>query len=89
MKSEIDDLAEVINTFGKWMEEAVKEIQESWNRLSNEIKKDVNCYVQAIDEAKRITILEERKKYCKNYLELKQINRELNVLKFKKRRKRK
>nr|DAX35103.1 MAG TPA: hypothetical protein [Bacteriophage sp.] len=68
------------------MEEEVKETQELWNRLLNEIQKDVNCYVQTIDEAKRITILEKRKKHCKNYLELKQINRELNVLKFKKMR---
>lgn len=36
-----------------------------------------------IEEAKEIAILEQRKKHCKNYLELKQINRKLNLLKFK------
>lgn len=36
-----------------------------------------------IEEAKEVAILEQRKKYCKNYLELKQINRRLNILKFK------
>ena len=36
-----------------------------------------------IEEAKEITILEQRKKHCKNYLELKQINRRLNLLRFK------
>ena len=36
-----------------------------------------------IEEAKEIAILEQRKKHCKNYLELKQINRRLNILKFK------
>lgn len=36
-----------------------------------------------IEEAKEIAILEQRKKHCKNYLELKQINRRLNLLKFK------
>lgn len=39
-----------------------------------------------IEEAKEIAILEQRKKHCKNYLELKQINRRLNVLKFRKRK---
>lgn len=39
-----------------------------------------------IDETKEIVMLEERKKHCKNYLELKQINRRLNVLKFGKRK---
>lgn len=39
-----------------------------------------------IDETKEIMMLEERKKHCKNYLELKQINRRLNVLKFGKRK---
>lgn len=41
-----------------------------------------------IEEAKEIAILEQRKKHCKNYLELKQINRRLNLLKFKQGRKR-
>ena len=36
-----------------------------------------------IEEAKEAAILEQRKKHCKNYLELKQINRRLNLLKFK------
>lgn len=40
-----------------------------------------------IEEEKEIAILEDRKKYCKNYLELKQINKKLNLLKFKKRKK--
>ena len=36
----------------------------------------------AIEETKEIAILEQKKKHCKNYLELKQINRKLNLLKF-------
>lgn len=40
-----------------------------------------------IEETKEIAILEQRKKHCKNYLELKQINRRLNILKFKQGRK--
>lgn len=40
------------------------------------------------EEAKEIAILEQRKKRCKNYLELKQINRKLNLLKFKQRKRR-
>jgi hypothetical protein len=35
-----------------------------------------------------IAILEQRKKHCKNYLELKQINRSLNILKFKQNKRR-
>lgn len=41
-----------------------------------------------IEETKEIVILEQRKKHCKNYLELKQINRRLNILKFKQGRRR-
>ena len=36
---------------------------------------------------KQIEILERKKKHCKNYLELKQIDRELNALKFGRRKK--
>ena len=36
-----------------------------------------------IEEAKELQFLEQRKKRCKNYLELKQINRRLSLLKFK------
>ena len=42
-----------------------------------------------IEEAKEVAILEQRKKYCKNYLELKQINRRLNLLKLEQRRRNK
>lgn len=41
-----------------------------------------------IEETKEIAILEQKKKHCKNYLELKQINRKLNLLKFKQGRRR-
>ena len=41
-----------------------------------------------IEEAKEIAILEQRKKHCKNCLELKQINRRLSLLKFKQGRRR-
>lgn len=34
---------------------------------------------EQIEEGKEIAILEQRKKHCKNYLELKQINRRLNI----------
>ena len=42
----------------------------------------------AIEEAKEIAILEQRRKHCKNYLELKQMDRRLNILKFKQGRRR-
>ena len=42
-----------------------------------------------IEEAKEVAILEQRKKYCKNYLELKQINRRSNLLKLEQRRRNK
>lgn len=45
------------------------------------------CSTQ-IEEGKEIAILEQRKKHCKNYLELKQINRMLNTLKFKQNKRR-
>lgn len=45
------------------------------------------CSTQ-IEEGKEIAILEQRKKNCKNYLELKQINRRLNILKFKQNKRR-
>lgn len=41
-----------------------------------------------IEETKEIAILEQRKKHCKNYMELKQINRRLSLLKFKQGRRR-
>lgn len=40
--------------------------------------------VSDFEEEKRIVELEQRKKHCRNYLELKQINRELQSLKFNK-----
>lgn len=55
------------------------------NLLSNIIIKESEK--QNIDETKQIAMLEERKKHCNNYLELKQINSELNSLRFKKRKK--
>lgn len=45
------------------------------------------CSIQ-IEEGKEIAILEQRKKHCKNYLELKQIDRRLNILKFKQNKRR-
>lgn len=42
-----------------------------------------------IEDVKEIVILEQRKKHCKNYLELKQIDRRLNILKFKTKQRRK
>ena len=40
----------------------------------------------ALQAEKQIEILERKKKHCKNYLELKQIDRELNSLKFGRRK---
>ena len=40
-----------------------------------------------IEKSIKIANLEVRKKHCKNYLELKQIDRELNSLKFRRRKK--
>lgn len=70
------------------MEDALRIFAQSVVDTENALKRYKElCSVQ-IEEAKEIAILEQRKKYCKNYLELKQINRRLSILKFKQGRRR-
>ena len=57
-----------------------REQQNSYNEGEQNPIEDIK---RALEEAKEIAILEQRKKHCKNYLELKQINRRLNLLKLK------
>lgn len=72
----IDDIKREFEILGQRCANAVTSLQELVEQ--NKI---------VIEEAKEVAILEQRKKYCKNYLELKQINRRLNLLKFEQRRK--
>lgn len=61
--------------------EALKALNESTQQMTTSL----NYVLQnnsEIDNTKCIVDLEKRKKHCKNYLELKQINRELQELKF-------
>lgn len=66
--------------FGDALIQVADKTSENLKKLAEALK-DVG-----VDETKEIVMLEERKKHCKNYLELKQINRRLNVLKFRKRK---
>ena len=61
--------------------EAIKELNEPVKQITASLKDALQNNFE-IDDAKRIDDLERRKKHCKNYLELKQINRELQELKF-------
>ena len=61
--------------------EALKGLKESAEQMTTSLKDALLCNSE-IDDTKRIADLERRKKHCKNYLELKQINRELQELKF-------
>lgn len=61
--------------------EAIKALNESTEQMTTSLK-DALQNNSEIDDTKRIVDLERRKKHCKNYLELKQINRELQELKF-------
>lgn len=68
------------------LEDIERALQLLWQCCTNTISALQELAEQSkviIEEAKEIAILEQRKKHCKNYLELKQINRRLNLLKFK------
>lgn len=70
--SDSDDAVDALRMFAQ----AAVDTADTLKRLAE------LCSTQ-IEEGKEIVILEQRKKHCKNYLELKQINRKLNLLKFK------
>lgn len=72
-----DDMADALRMFAQ----AEVDMVDTLKRLAE------LCSTQ-IEEGKEIAILEQRKKNCKNYLELKQINRRLNILKFKQNKRR-
>ena len=61
--------------------EAIKALNEPIKQMTMSLK-NVLQNNSEIDDTKRIADLERRKKHCKNYLELKQINKELQELKF-------
>lgn len=64
------------------LEEHAKELAESFGSFE-ELKEQFN----GVNNTKRIVELEQRRKRCKNFLELKQIDRELNRLKWGRRTK--
>ena len=71
----VEDIKRAFETLGQCCVDATEMLRELSER--NDILGVL------IEEAKEIAILEQRRKYCKNYLELKQIDRRLNLLKFK------
>lgn len=73
----LDDVADVLRVFTQ----AAVDTADTLKRFAG------LCSTQ-IEEGKEIAILEQRKKHCKNYLELKQIDRRLNILKFKQNKRR-
>lgn len=63
---------------------AVEQCAKSFENISMKL----NALKQSeMEKSIKISNLEARKKHCKNYLELKQIDRELNALKFGRRKK--
>lgn len=68
----IDDIKRKFQMLGQCCIDTITALQKLAEQIS-----------VVIEETKEIAILEQRKKHCKNYLELKQINRRLNILKFK------
>ena len=95
MKEELIDCYGVDEKMVEIVERVVITSNIPFDRIIEEIKalnepikqtimslKDVLQNNSEIDDTKRIADLERRKKHCKNYLELKQINRELQELKF-------
>lgn len=74
----------IVTTSGVLFEnviEAIKALNEPVKQMKTSFD-GVLQNISEIDDTKRIVDLERRKKHCKNYLELKQINRELQELKF-------
>lgn len=75
-----DEFKESMQKLKIAVEQCAKELENALMELNalkeNEMEKSI-----------KIANLEARKKHCKNYLELKQINRELNSLKFGRRKK--
>lgn len=72
-----DDMADA---FGMFAQKAVD--------IADTLKRFAELCSTQIEEGKEIAILKQRKKHCKNYLKLKQINRRLNILKFKQNKRR-
>lgn len=70
------------------MADALKRFTQAVVDIADMLKRITELCSTQIEETKEIAILEQRKKHCKNYLELKQINRRLNILKFKQGRRR-
>lgn len=65
-------------------DECVEQLKKFSEQCSDTITSLQDLAQLLKEEEKEILVLERRKKYCKNFLELKQINRELNLLKFRK-----
>ena len=80
----------VSDEFKKSMEKlkiAAEKCVISIGSLFKELNKLQEIQESEIEKSIKIVNLERRKKHCKNYLELKQIDRELNALKFGRRKK--
>lgn len=71
------------------MADALRMLAQAVVDTADTLKRFAELCSTQIEEGKEIAILEQRKKkHCKNYLELKQINRRLNILKFKQNKRR-
>lgn len=78
------------------VDNAIREIMEALHELADSAAESSNSVIEAFKEmdnicntekSVEIAVLEEELKHCNNYLRKKQINRELNILKFKRRKK--
>lgn len=78
------------------IDNTIREIMEALHKLADGAAESCNSVVEAFKEmdnicntekSVEIAVLEEELKHCNNYLRKKQINRELNILKFKRRKK--
>ena len=67
----------------------LKNLKNEFEKISDSIKQITNVFdgiPENIEYAKQIAILEQKRKKTKNYLELKMIDRQLNKLKYGKRK---
>lgn len=77
-RNNLDYVVDAVRLFEQQTSQAIEQL----NTLIKE------CSV-IIEESQQIAILKQRKKHCRNFLERKQIERELNKLKFKQGKRRK
>lgn len=71
----------------KGLKQAIEKLKQGFDTAVMSLQEFEKQREVVREKAKEIEELEHRKKHCKNYLELKQINRKLNVLKYRQGRK--